>query len=163
MIATEDGLLTYFADLVDEIERFAVTVMPPNDSEDVSLGRDGDALVIDLECRPPLSRRSAGVAIVIFERWRRAGPDRYERLEYTFEIRHEELQYRRAFHRHDVEHFLRSSDVATHEHCEATMGHVTCDHYFGEPIRDARAGFMRLYELWLADERPDCSKLRCLD
>lgn len=163
MIATEDALLTYVADLIETIERFAVTVLPPNDADDVSLGREDDALVIDLECRPHLSKRSAGVLIAIFERWRRVGPDRYERVDYRFEIRHDELQYRRAFHRHDAERFLHASDVATHEHCEATLGRPFCEHYFGEPIPDAREGFLRLYELWLSDEKPDCSNLRCLD
>jgi hypothetical protein len=163
LIATGDGLLTYFADLIETIERFAVTVLPPNDADDVSIGRENGALLIDLECRPPLPRRSADVLIVVFERWLQVGPDRYERLDYKFEIRHDELQYRRAFHRHDAEHFLGAYDVATHEHCEATMGYSACDHYFGEPIRHAAEGFMRLYELWLTDEKPDCSKLPCLD
>jgi hypothetical protein len=162
LIATEDALLTYFADLIAEIERFAVTVLPPNDSAEVSLGRDDGALVIDLECRPPLSRRSADVQIMIFERWRQARSDQYERVDYKFEIRHDELQYRRAFHRHDVEHFLSAFDVATHEHCEATIGHPACGHYFGEPVVDAQDGFRRLYELWLSDEKPDCASLPCL-
>lgn len=163
MIATEDALLSYFADLIEQIERFAVTVLPPNDSDDISLGREGDgALVIDLECRPPLSRRSADVLMEVAERWRPTGDDRFERVDYKFEIRHDELKYRRAFHRHDVQHFLRAYDVATHEHCEATIGVVSCRHYFGEPIIDAEAGFMRLYELWLSDEKPDCSMLPSL-
>ena len=163
MIATADALLTYLADLVEGIERFGVTVLPPNDSDEISLGREDDgSLVIDLECRPPLSRRSADVRMVIFERWRPTGGDRYERGDYAFETRHEELQYRRAFHRHDAEGFLRAFDVATHEHCEATLGHAVCAHYFGEPVVDAAEGFMRLYELWLSDEKPACSALRCL-
>ena len=58
---------------------------------------------------------------------------RYERVGYGFEILHQELQYRRAFHRHDDEHFLRAFDVATHEHCETTIGYAVCNHYFGEP------------------------------
>ncbi len=163
MIASEDALLSYFADLVQEIERFAVTVLPPNDLDEIALGREDDGtLVIDLECRPPLSPRSADVLLQVGERWRPMGDDRFERVGYKFEIRHDELQYRRAFHRHDVEHFLRAYDVATHEHCEATLGVVPCRHYFGEPVTDAEAGFMRLYELWLSDEKPDCSTLPCL-
>jgi len=163
LIATADALLAYLADLVEEIERFGVTVLPPNDSDEIELGREDDgALVIDLECKPPLARRSADVRMEVFERWRSTGSDRYERVDYTFEIRHHELQYRRAFHRHDVGHFLRAFDVATHEHCEATIGVALCDHYFGEPVVDAEEGFMRLYELWLSDEKPDCSALPCL-
>jgi hypothetical protein len=163
LIATEDALLTYFADLVETIERFAVTVLPPNDADEISLGREDDgALVVDLECRPPVSRRSANVRINIFERWRPGLRDRYERVDYKFEILHDERQYRRAFHRHDAEQFLHAFDVATHEDCEATLGVAVCNHYFGEPVVDAEDGFMRLYELWLSDEKPDCSGLPCL-
>lgn len=162
MIATADALLTYLADLIDTIERFAVAVLPPNDVEEVSLGRAADgSLVIDLDCRPPSSPRSADVRMEIRERWRLIGPGRYERAEYHYELRHGELQFRRAYHRHDAGAFLRAYDVATHEHCEATIGRPTCDHYLGEPVRDAGAGFMRLYELWLSDAKPDCAALRC--
>lgn len=163
MIASADALLTSLADLVEEIERLGLTLLPPNDADEIELGREDDgALVIDLECRPPLSRRSADVRMEIFERWRTTRGDRYERVDYSFEIRHGELGYRRAFHRHDVGRFLRAFDVATHEHCEATLGVAACPHYFGEPVGDARDGFMRLYELWLSDAQPDCSTLRCL-
>lgn len=164
MIASGDDLLTYFADLVERIERLGVTILPPNDSDEIELGREDDgALVIDLECRPPVPRRSGDVLMQVFERWRPIGLDHYERVDYMVEIRHHELHYRRAFHRHDNEHFLGAFDVATHEHCEATIGVAVCAHYFGEPIVDAEDGFMRLYELWLSDDKPDCSALRCLE
>jgi hypothetical protein len=163
LIASADALLTYLADLVERIERLAVAVLPPNDADEIELGREDDgSLVIDLDCRPPLPRRSADVEIEIFERWRPIEHDRYERVDYKYEIRHHELGYRRAFHRHDAEHFLRAFDVVTHEHCEATLGSATCDHYSGDPVADATDGFRRVYELWLTDERPDCSTLPCL-
>ncbi len=163
MIASADALLTYLADLVEQIERFAVIVLPPDDARDIALGREEDgALLIDLACRPPRRPRSADVEIEIFERWRPTGPDRYERTDYKFELRHHELDYRRAFHRHDAEHFVAAFDVATHEHCETTMGNPTCNHYSGDPVADATEGFIRLYDLWLTDENPDCSVLRCL-
>ena len=163
MIASEDELLTYLADLIIEIERFAVTVLPPNDGDEVALGRQDDgSLVVDLECRPPLARRSADVAMEIYERWTPDGRGRYERADYAFELRHGELGYRRAFHRHGAEHFLRAHQVATHEHCEEAMGNVVCEHYFGEPVGDAFDGFNRLYDLWLSGDRPDCPALRCL-
>ncbi|MHB8398461.1 MAG: hypothetical protein ACYDCI_05940 [Candidatus Limnocylindrales bacterium] len=163
MIASADALLAYLADLVEQIERLAVTVLPPNDADEIELAREDDgSLVIDLECRPPLPPRSADVEIEIFERWRPIEHDRYERVDYKVEIRHHELGYRRAFHRHDAEHFLRAFDVATHEHCEATLGYDTCGHYFGDPVVDARDGFRRVYELWLTDEKPDCSSVPCL-
>jgi hypothetical protein len=79
-----------------------------------------------------------------------------------YELRHHELGYRRAFHRHDTASFVRLYDVATHEHCEPTIGLATCEHYYGEPIADAFDGFERPYGHWLADRTPDCSLLRCL-
>lgn len=164
MIASADALLTYLADLIEEMERLAVTILPPNDADDVQLGEEEDgSLVIDLACRPPLDRRSADVEIETFERWRQTSRGRFERAEYAFEIRHHELGYRRAYHRHDTDRFLRAFDVATHEHCEAALGYPTCDHHFGDPVADARDGFRRLYGLWLTDEKPDCSKLTCLE
>ncbi len=163
MIASADALLRYLADLVEQIERLAVTVLPPNDADEIALGRENDgSLVIDLACRPPLPPRSADVEIALFERWRPSGRDQFERVDYAYEIRHHELGYRRAFHRHDAEHFLRAFDVATHEHCEAVLGYPTCAHYFGEPVVDASDGFRRVYELWLTDAKPDCSALSCL-
>jgi hypothetical protein len=163
LIADGDALLTYLADLVEEVERFAVTVLPPNDAPAIELGREDDgSLVIDFECRPPIGRRSAPVDMELFERWRPVAADRYERSEYRFELRDHEHSYRRAFHRHDVDTFVTAFDVATHEHCEATLGHVACAHYAGDPVTDAFDGFRRVYELWLSDETPDCAALTCL-
>ena len=163
MIATSDELLTYLADLVEEIERLAVTVLPPNAGDAIELGREPDgSLVIDLECRPPASRRSAPIDMEVFERWRSIGQDVYERSDYKFELRHRGLDYRRAFHRHDAEHFLDAYDVAMHEHCEATLGHVVCGHHGGEPVADAHDGFERIYDAWLANTKPNCNALPCL-
>ena len=83
-------------------------------------------------------------------------------VEYGYELRHLELDYRRALHRHDVEYFVRTFDVATHEHREAAMGVAACGHYAGEPVSGAIDGFRRLYNAWLSNAIPDCSQLRCL-
>jgi hypothetical protein len=163
LIATADALLTYLADLVESIERLAVTVLPPNDAAEIALGRESDgSLLIDLDCRPPQVPGPADAQIEIVERWRRTRVDRYERADYKFEIRHRALQYRRAFHRHDAERFLRAHNVATHEHCEVTLGNPVCDHFAGDPVVDAMDGFQRLYALWLTGEKPDCAALSCL-
>lgn len=161
--ATTGDLLGYLADLVERLERYAVTVLPPDDGDEITLGREatGD-LVIDLETRLPVPPRTADVVLDLFERWSPAGLDRWSRIDYRYELRHHELGYRRAFHRHDTASFVRLYDVATHEHCESTIGLATCEHYYGEPVADAFDGFERLYELWLADRTPDCSNLRCL-
>jgi hypothetical protein len=42
------------------------------------------------------------------------------------------------------------------------MGHAVCGHYAGEPAADAIDEFLRLYGVWLANTKPDCSELRCL-
>jgi hypothetical protein len=65
--------------------------------------------------------------------------------------------------RHDVNAFVRTCGVATHEHCEATMGNPACGHYLANPpCRGALDGFDRLYGVWLSGTKPDCSQLRCL-
>ncbi len=162
--ASTDDLLRYLADLVERLERYAVTVLPPDDGDQINMGREATGnLVIDLEARLPVPPRTGDVVLDLFERWSPAGRGRWERIDYRYELRHHELGYRRAFHRHDTAAFVRLYDVATHEHCESTIGHATCEHYYGEPVMDAFDGFEQLYELWLSDRAPDCSVLRCLD
>lgn len=163
ILATSDELLTYLADLVEELERHAVTLLPPDDSDDIALGQEDDgSLVIDLEGHLPAPPRSAAVDLDLFERWRPAGGDHWTCVEYRYELRHRERDYRRAFHRHDEEHFLRAHGVATHEHCEAVMGVAVCGHSYGQPVLDAFDAFRRLYTVWLTDEKPDCTALPCL-
>ena len=162
-LATEDDLLTYSADLVDELERYAVTLAPPADRDDVEIGEEDDGtLVILLQGRLPMPRESDEVHLVLHERWWPVGGGLFTCAEYEHELRHRELDYRRAFHRHDEEYFVRMYGVATHEHCESTMGVRVCGHYFGEPVTDAFDAFRRLYKVWLTDEKPDCRALRCL-
>jgi hypothetical protein len=162
--ASRDELLTYLADLVENLERYAVSLQPPDDRDDIVLGQEpGRNLVVDLAGRLPSSRRSRNVDLDIFERWKPAGRDQWTLAEYRYELRNHEAGYRRALHRHDVDAFVLAFGVATHEHCEATMGVEACGHYFGEPVADAFDGFVRLYELWLTGQSPDCSVLTCLD
>jgi hypothetical protein len=161
--ATADDLLRYLADLVERLERYALTLLPPDDGDEIKLGREPDGdLVIDLETRLPAPPRAGDVELDLFERWSPAGREQWARVDYRYELRHHALGYRRAFHRHDTADFVRLYDVATHEHCESTIGLATCEPYAGDPIFDAFDGFERLYGLWLTDRRPDCSTLRCL-
>ena len=162
-LAAADDVIGYLADLVERLDRFALTLLPPNAGEHVALGQEVDgSLVIDLETRLPVGRRSSGVELDLFERWAPAGRETFERTAYRYELRHHDIGYRRAYHRHDVDHFVRAFDVATHEHCEAPIGGSTCSHYQGPPVVDAFDGFNRLYDLWLTDAAPDCTALRCL-
>lgn len=195
ILASADDLLAYLADLVDELERYAITLLPPADADEIALAREPDgSLVVELAGRLPVPPRSAPVELDIFERWRPAAEaglptpdaghpagarrsanptrsrvtpgrtlrDAWACVEYGYELRHHELGYRRALHRHDEAWFVRLLGVATHEHCEATIGVATCSHYEGRPVADGFDAFRRLYALWLTDERPACDDLTCL-
>lgn len=157
-------LLAYLADLIESVERYGCVVLPPNDQDDVSWTKDREGnLVMDIAARLPSIARSRDVDLVLQEKWRPAGADAWERFAYGHELRHHELDYRRALHRHDDDWFVRQYDVVTHEHCETTMGRVECAHYFGEPVASALDAFERLYGLWLTNARPQCSALSCLE
>lgn len=161
--ATTDGLITYYADLLERLDRFAAMVLPPNDGDEAELARASDgSLLLDLEARLPVGRHSADVELDLFERWAPAARDTFERSEYRFELRHRGLDYRRAYHRHDVDHFVRAFDVATHEHCETPIGIAACGHYAGAPVANAIEAFDSLYDLWLTGAPPECGSLRCL-
>jgi hypothetical protein len=163
-LASPDDLLGYLADLIQELERHALTLLPPDDKDEVVLGREPDgSLIVDLSARFPAARHSRDVDLDIVERWRPRGDGQWLLTEYKYELRHHELEYRRALHRHHEDSFVRASGLASHEHCEATMGVVDCDHYGGQPVRDAFDAFRRLYAIWLEDSTPDCSSLICLD
>jgi hypothetical protein len=118
--------------------------------------------VIDLEGRLPTPPRTRPAELDVFERWRPVAGEGLVRVEYSFELRHRTLDYRRALHHHDERFFVRHHRVATHEHCEATMGVVACGHSFGFPVRNAIDGMTRLYDTWLSETKPACSELRCL-
>jgi hypothetical protein len=160
--ATTDELLGYLADVIEHAERYGAIVQPPYDAADVAWTREGEYLAMDLEIRPPVDR-GARVEITLAERWRPIGADRWELDEYAYELRDFGLDYRRAFHQHDRDDFVRFFGVATHEHCESVMGHPRCDHYAGIPCRDGRDALERLYVIWTAGTKPDCSQLRCLE
>jgi hypothetical protein len=158
---TTDELLTYLADLIEIVERFGAVVLPPYDADDVAWQQDGPELTFELATRLPVDRRSREVDLVFTERWRPGGR-KWELAEFAYELRHHQLDYRRALHRHDEAQFVKRFDVATHEHCETPMGLAACGHYFGEPVTGAIDGFYRLYGIWLSGQQPDCSELHCL-
>lgn len=163
-LASTDDLVAYLGDLVEELERYAVTLLPPADRDEITLGRDpSGSLVIDLRGRLPTARRSREVDLELFERWQPVGRKELACVEYAYELRHHEIGYRRAFHRHDEDYFVRMHGVVTHEHCESTLGVAVCSHYHGPPLADAFDGFRRLYATWLTGERPDCLGLTCID
>ena len=160
--ATTAELLDYLADVIERAERYGAIVQPPYDTPEVEWARAGGKLQMEIEIRPPVGR-GARVEITLAESWRPIGPDRWELDAYAYELRDFELDYRRALHQHHRDDFVRFFGVATHEHCESVMGRPTCDHYAGVPCRDARDGLERLYVIWTAGAKPDCSQMRCIE
>ena len=106
---------------------------------------------------PPLS------ILEIRERWRRLGPDEVERWEYEFELLDHERGFRRAFHLHHADEFIRRFHVVVHEHCERPIGTAPCGHVVGSPVRDGYRGVEILLEAWIAPSMPDCSAMTCLE
>lgn len=160
--ATTDELLGYLADMIERAERYGAIVEPPNDAPEVEWRREGENLLMDLDIRP-LFDRPTSVQITLRERWQPIGQDRWELAEYGYELRDFEHNYRRALHQHDVDYFVRRFGVSPHEHCETVMGSETCRHYAGAACYGALDGLERLYVVWTAGLKPDCSRMRCLE
>ena len=98
-LASASDLLTYLADLIETLERYAVTLLPPSDAYEVGLEQEPDgSLVIDIEGRLPASRNSKDVDLRLFERWREVDQDAWLCVEYRYELRHHELHYLSLIH-----------------------------------------------------------------
>jgi hypothetical protein len=101
--------------------------------------------------------------VEVREVWRRAGLDAVERWEYEYELIDHERGFRRAFHLHDRDAWLRRFQVAVHEHCERPIGVAPCQHIAGLPVRDAFRGIELLLAAWVDPDPPDCRAMTCLD
>ena len=152
----------YVSRIALQLERYGVAL---------DLGA-GDAIVIeespsgtmsfDLRGYLPDGRLPPLIGLAIREKWRPLGST-YERWEYEYELLDRERRFRRGFHLHDRESFLRRFSVAVHEHCEHPIGHSPCEHFAGLPIRDGYRAVEVLAELWTSPTLPDCAALTCLE
>lgn len=106
---------------------------------------------------PPLS------VLEVRERWRRLAPDQLERWEYEFELLDHERGFRRAFHLHDSQEFIRRFHVVVHEHCEQPIGTAPCTHMAGPPVPDGFRGVELLLAAWIDPILPDCEAMPCLE
>lgn len=106
---------------------------------------------------PPLS------VLEVRERWRRVAPDELERSEYEYELLDHERGFRRGFHLHDSEDFIRRFNIVVHEHCERPIGTAPCAHIEGSPVRDGYRGVELLLEIWMDPGLPDCAGMICLE
>ena len=109
----------------------------------------------------PSYAASKPAVVKMMETWEPVRGGRYARVEYGYDFVEHPLDRRRAFHRHDEEHFLREFGVAVHEHCEEVLGQPACDHYMGLPV-DGYEAIGRFMALWGQPEPLGCSALRCM-
>ena len=159
-IAALEDYLSGVAELLErygvvlELERTAPLVLEESPSGAMSFALRGflpDGRI------PPLS------ILEIRERWRRLGPDKVERWEYEFELVDHGRGFRRAFHLHHADAFMRRFHVVVHEHCEQPIGTAPCSHIVGSPVRDGYRGVELLLETWIGPHMPDCSAMTCLE
>lgn len=111
----------------------------------------------------PGERHSAGSIVGLREIWRPTNAEHLERAEYAYELLDHELDFRRAFHLHDAEAFVRRFQVVVHEHCERPIGTALCDHLAGSPVKDAYKAVTLLLDAWVDPAVPDCAGLPCLE
>lgn len=144
------------------MERFGAALDLPEGAALELLEEDDGTLSFELMGSLPDGTRLGRSRLVIREGFRRISPDLYERARYEYELVEQVRDFRRAFHLHFPEWFERRFLVVVHEHCERPIGVIDCEHYAGQPIRDAFAGVTSLMDIWTA-EPPDCKALKCLE
>lgn len=158
-----EGFEEYLGRVAQLLERYgAVLDLSPDGVLAVEETPTG-ALLFALRGFLPDGRTPPVSIVEVREVWRRAGPDVVERSEYEYELVDHERGFRRAFHLHDREAWLRRFQVAVHEHCERPIGVAPCQHIAGLPVRDAFRGVELLLAAWVDPDLPDCRAMICLD
>lgn len=122
---------------------------------------DAANVVVSVSASLPGPVAPAATEVVLQELWEPTPGKRYRRVEYAYDFIDHPLRRRRAFHAHDVQHFIAEFDVVTHEHCEEILGAPACDHYFGLPV-DAYDAIRRFALLWGRPGPLGCNELRCM-
>lgn len=149
------------ADVAERLERFGGLLVH---QEDLLVRESpGSGLWFELRAALPSARASGRAIAVVRELWRTAPPNLLERREYEYELLDHDRDFRRAWHLHDHDFFVDRYRVVVHEHCESPIGSIACDHYAGEPVRDAFAGVELLLDAWVDPNPPDCRALTCLE
>jgi hypothetical protein len=153
----------YLRQVATLLEQFGLIFSKPAEGEDLVLERSTTGALSYELCGELVGPQDGVPARVeIREEFVPLRPDVYERTRYAYDLRDEARGYRRAFHLHSPESFMREYLVVVHEHCERPIGTVECEHYEGSPVKDAFAGVRVLLDVW-TDAPPDCGSLRCLD
>ena len=155
-------LEAYLSRIAELLERYGVVLdVEPTDSLVLDESPSG-AMSFALRGFLPDGRLPPLSVLEVRERWRRLAPDELERWEYEFELLDHERGFRRAFHLHDSEDFIRRFHVVVHEHCEKPIGMAPCAHLAGSPLRDGYRGVELLIAAWTDPILPDCAALPCL-
>ena len=160
MRATSEACANYLEQVARLLEQYGVLLSKPADGEDLELTED-DAGILTYELcgELPDGNSPALARIEVREEFEPVGSDLYERTRYEYELLDTARNYRRAFHLHFPEAFVRAYQVVVHEHCDRPIVTVSRHHYEGSPINDAFAGVHALMGVWTA-EAPDCRRLR---
>ena len=163
MHLTYEACATYLGHVAEFLERYGLVLGEPAEGDDLVLEEDeAGVLSYELWGDLPDGNRGTPARIEIREEFTPIRSDVYERTRYEYELRDEAREYRRAFHLHSPEPFMRAYLVVVHEHCERPIGAKICQHYEGSPVKDAFAGVGALIDAWTG-EPTDCRRLRCLD
>lgn len=155
------ALEDYVADVVELLERYGASV--DEDPEPFINASPSGARWFEVRAVLPDGRTPPRSIVEVREVWQPVAGGSYQRREYEYELLNRDRDARRAFHLHDRDVFVRLFDVVVHEHCEQPIGRSSCDHYAGQPVRDAFAGVELLVGTWVDPDEPDCGALTCLD
>jgi hypothetical protein len=160
---TRSALEDYLADVTELLERYGVVLdLGPNDDLALDESPSG-SLSFELRGFLPDGREPPRSVLELREVWRPTAAEGLERWEYEFELLDHERDFRRAFHLHDRDAFVRRYQVVVHEHCEQPVGMAPCPHLAAKPVRDAFRGVELLVDAWMDPDIPDCSQLPCLE
>ncbi len=163
MLLTAGGLEEYLANAADLLERFGVALdLRPDEDLDLDESPSG-SLSFELRGFLPDGRNPPRAVLEVREIWQPAPGNAFTRTEYEFELLDHERGFRRAFHLHDAEAFVRRFQVVVHEHCEGPIGSAPCAHMAGYPVRDVFRGVELLVDAWIDSQTPDCAVLPCLE
>lgn len=163
MRLTAADLAAYESTIAVLLERYGVSLDLDADAPIALEESPNGALSFELRGFLPDGRRPPLSVLLVREKWGEVGRDSYERLGYEYELLDHERRFRRAYHLHDVDHFVRRFNVAVHEHCERPIGVASCPHFEGSPIRDGFRGVEILVDAWTNPTIPDCAVLSCLE
>lgn len=100
--------------------------------------------------------------LAVHEWWSPVAGKYWERTGYAYDLIDYANSFRRAFHWHDGEYFVRRFRVVVHQHWEARIGRAPCPHYECSPVADAFRGIEILLSIWQMGSA-GCHALHCLD